>query len=74
MYEDASGEASGACYKRIIRENDAKKLETYSIQKNNQRKICKRDFLTQQGRSYTTINYQKTDIQILNSLKEIKIQ
>ena len=34
------------CYKRIIRENDAKKLETYSLQKNNQRKSCKRDFLT----------------------------
>ena len=51
------------CYKRIIRENDSKKLETYSLQKNNQRKRCKRVFLTQQDRSR---------IKVINSLKDIK--
>ena len=61
------------CYKRIIRENDAKKLETYSLQKNNQRKRCKEDFLIQQNRSCKLLVTEKADIQILNILKEIKI-
>ena len=49
------------------------RVDTYLLQKNNQRKRCKEDFLIQQNRSCKLLVTEKADIQILNSLKEIKI-